>query len=281
MKNIVTYRGFAGASAEIDLYLAKGDEVKLVFFYHGFKGFKDWGAWQRMAPIFNKEGFSLAIINGTHNGIGHSETEITELDKFARNSISAEQKDIKEAISATDFHLKQVGKVVSEKHLIGHSRGGANAIIYAAFHTGLKSVSSWAGVANWEALFSFAEKETWAKDGKIYVKNSRTGQELPLGYEIWKDYEENKDRFDIVKAASLVTIPLLIIHGSEDKVVPLSHAQDIYESCLHSLMMQIDGAGHTFETSHPWESDSLPPAFLEVLENTIDFISDSDIEMLY
>mgnify|MGYP000279945845 CR=1 FL=1 len=83
----------------IDITFKKTNYPKnIVLFSHGFKGFKDWGAWHLMVEQFTKRGLSIALMNGTHNGIGSNLTEFTELDLFSRNSISAEQKDIKEAL---------------------------------------------------------------------------------------------------------------------------------------------------------------------------------------
>jgi len=234
-----------------------------------------------MANYFVKRGLSLALMNGTHNGIGKNLGEFTELELFGRNSISAEQKDIKEAFYTLEQFIKNEDLNLKEKHIIGHSRGGANAILFAKHNAGMKSVSSWAGVANWDALFSFAEKEKWQKDKVIYIQNARTGQELPLSHAIWEDYQTNKEHWNVVQAASELPMPLLLVHGTDDTVVPMSHPQEIYEICLHALLMPIANANHTFGNAHPWEEDTLPTHLAEVLENTIEFILDSDTEVLY
>ena len=281
MKKTIDYVGFASQKGEIDVYLAPGKEVKLVLFYHGFKGFKDWGAWHLMVDQFTTRGLSIALMNGTHNGIGANPTEFTELDLFSRNSISAEQKDIKEAFFTLEEFLKTSNLILKEKHLIGHSKGGANAILFAKHNAGIKSVSSWAGVADWESLFNYAEKEQWKKNGVLHVSNARTGQDMPLSHEIWVDYNQNEEHWNIIKAASELPIPLLLVHGTEDEVIPMAQAKQIYDLCLHALLIPIENANHTFGSSHPWTEEVLPTHLDEVLESTIDFILDSDTEVMY
>ena len=48
----------------------KEDKTKkpIVIFCHGYKGFKDWGAWNLMAETFVKAGFFFIKFNFSHNG---------------------------------------------------------------------------------------------------------------------------------------------------------------------------------------------------------------------
>ena len=41
---------------------------KVVIFCHGYKGFKDWGAWNLMAETFANAGFFFIKFNFSHNG---------------------------------------------------------------------------------------------------------------------------------------------------------------------------------------------------------------------
>ena len=41
---------------------------KVVIFCHGYKGFKDWGAWNLMAEAFANAGFFFIKFNFSHNG---------------------------------------------------------------------------------------------------------------------------------------------------------------------------------------------------------------------
>jgi len=54
-----------------------------LIFVHGFKGFKDWGFGPYIGNFFAEKGFFSISFNLSHNGVGDSLTEFTELDKFA------------------------------------------------------------------------------------------------------------------------------------------------------------------------------------------------------
>jgi fermentation-respiration switch protein FrsA (DUF1100 family) len=95
------------------------------------------------------------------------------------------------------------------------------------------------------------------------------------------DYNQNEEHWNIIKAASELPIPLLLVHGTEDEVIPMAQAKQIYDLCLHALLIPIENANHTFGSSHPWTEEVLPTHLDEVLESTIDFILDSDTEVMY
>ena len=66
----------------------------LVIFCHGYKGFKDWGAWNHMAETIAKEGFCLIQFNFSHNG-GTMENPIDfpDLEAFGNNNYTKELDD--------------------------------------------------------------------------------------------------------------------------------------------------------------------------------------------
>jgi len=54
-----------------DIYTPEHPEDKpLVIFCHGFKGFKNWGAWQFGMDKICNNGFYVIAFNFSYNGIG-------------------------------------------------------------------------------------------------------------------------------------------------------------------------------------------------------------------
>ena len=52
-----------------DVFFEETKQPKpVVIFCHGYKGFKDWGAWNMMAEAFAKAGFFFIKFNFSHNG---------------------------------------------------------------------------------------------------------------------------------------------------------------------------------------------------------------------
>ena len=49
-------------------YISDQNPKPILIFCHGYKGFKDWGAWNIMANAFAKQGFCFIKFNFSHNG---------------------------------------------------------------------------------------------------------------------------------------------------------------------------------------------------------------------
>ena len=71
-----------------------------LIFVHGFKGFKDWGFFPFLGNYFSDKGFFVLTFNFSHNGINSSTSQFSEMDKFAKNTISLEISELNELIIA-------------------------------------------------------------------------------------------------------------------------------------------------------------------------------------
>lgn len=68
-------------------YEEHGEKLPLVIFAHGYKGYKDWGAWNLMAEKFAESGFFLVKFNFSHNGTTvENPTEFGDLEAFGNNN---------------------------------------------------------------------------------------------------------------------------------------------------------------------------------------------------
>ena len=237
-----------------------------VLFCHGYKGFKDWGAWDLVARAFVEAGFDFVKFNFSHNG-GTIEDPIDfpDLDAFARNNYSIELDDLDRMIT----HLGQ-----PEVSLIGHSRGGGIVLIKAEEDTRINKVISWAGVSDFKARFQVGSPqfENWKATGIKYIENSRTKQQMPHYWQFYEDFEANEDRLTIERAVRAILIPQLIIHGDADPTVDVSEGERIHSWNPNSELEIISGANHVFGAMHPWSSDELPKHLEKVAGFTITFL---------
>lgn len=245
-------------------------------FFPGTKGFKDWGAWPQMYRIFNHAGIALVTVNFSHNGVVFPDMEsFTDMEGYGQNTISLELQDIGICMDWVSAHAGEWNFDASAITLCGHSRAGAEVLIYAASDPRVAKVAAWAPVTDFAAPYALYDREKWEKDGYVLIPNTRTGQDLPVNVTFIQDLEKHKAKFDVPNVAATLEIPVLLIHGAEDQTVPISSSHLIHETCLHALMISIDRAGHTFGTSHPWDPNkSFPHEFQELLENTAEFILD-------
>lgn len=52
------------------------------------------------------------------------------------------------------------------------------------------------------------------------------------------------DIFDNLAKIHVIHVPILIIHGDQDDIVPLSHSQELKEKCRRGRLIQLKGANH-------------------------------------
>lgn len=242
-------------------YLETNLQKPLIIFCHGFKGFKDWGHWDMIAEYFASKGYVFLKFNFSHNGttLTHPD-QFDDLEAFSQNNYSKELSDLDTFISHVlhaEFELSE--ELAPQKiAVVGHSKGGAVAMLKAHQDRRINATVAWAPIYDIESRWPEPMRNAWQKSGIRYVENSRTGQLMPLDYQMVQDYLDHKDRLDIPKAIRNMVQPLLIIHGDEDEAI------NYEEGMMASLWNQemtfetIAGAGHTFGGRHPMTDRILP-----------------------
>ena len=273
-KNIVLENN-KGKQFLADLYTPESSEKSpLVIFAHGYKGFKDWGAWNLMAEKFAKAGFIFVSFNFSMNGIGLENTsEFTDIDAFSENNYTQELDDLEVIID----HFSILKNVDSSKiTLLGHSRGGGICVIKASEDSRISSLITLGSVDSMNRFVIGEQLEEWQKTGVWNTYNSRTKQQMPHKLQFLNNYLENKERLNVEKAAKLLKIPTLIIHGKNDESVKTSAARNLNKWMSHSKLILVENTGHTFNTKEPWKDFKLPVAMNSVANSAIEFLNNLD-----
>lgn len=91
-----------------------------------------------------------------------------------------------------------------------------------------------------------------------------------MRYQLYEDYQKNKERLDIIGAARRITVPFLICHGRQDPAVPVSAAARLHEANPSSELFILD-TDHVFGRQHPRAEPALPQAMEQVLARNITF----------
>jgi len=239
-----------------------------VLFIHGFKGFKDWGAHNLVASLFASAGYRYFKFNLSHNGVtAENPNEVTDIEAFASNTISMELKDLDTVINYV-IHTYPLNPI----YLIGHSKGGALAIVKGAKDERVNKIVTWAAIADFSSLWKKEQEAEWLKTGRIYVENARTKEKMPLNKVLLEDYTANAGEFNVLTAAASVQIPWLILHGDDDVNVPFSVAQQLAQAQPKAILQKITGANHVFGASQPYSETTLPAHLQEVFNKTLDFL---------
>ncbi|MBI1183385.1 alpha/beta fold hydrolase [bacterium] len=247
----------------------------VVLFNHGFKGFKDWGIWDKVARNFADNGYVFIKFNQSHNGCTRLNSEAFEdMEAFGRNTYSRELRDIDCMVAwIIDNPVLPTDLMnTNEINLIGHSRGGATAILYASNNPVIKKLITWAAFKDIAERYKGPEFANWQKEGVAYIHNSRTGQQMPQYYEIYEDYLAHKEAFSIENACKKMKQPHLVVHGTEDPTVIFSDALALKNWNKEVQLYLVPNGNHVFGGSHPYRELLLPPHAALAVKETLAFL---------
>lgn len=257
-------------------YNSSNNKMPVIIFCHGYKGYKDWGAWNLVAKEFANNNFFFLKFNFSHNG-GTVENPIDfpDLNAFGNNNFTHELNDIERVLSFISENTEFSKNIdLTNIFLIGHSRGGGLCAIKASENKQIKGLITWAGVSNFKIRFNEGSQEfkEWKDKGVKYVENKRTKQQMPHFFQFFLDFKENEKRFNIQSAIQSLKIPFLVIHGDNDKSVLQNEGRDLHSWNKNSKFFSVKNGTHTFSSMHPWQELKLPKGLQLVTETSINFI---------
>lgn len=260
-----------------DIFFKADNTAKpVIIFCHGYKGFKDWGAWDLMAKAFAKAGFFFIKFNFSHNGgTVEQPLDFSDLEAFGNNNYTKELDDLQTVIDWITTNLNFSSNTnLNTISLIGHSRAGGIVTIKAEEEQRIKNVISLAGVCDFKKrIATTGTLELWKKNGVKYVLNGRTKQEMPHFYQFYENFIKNEERLTIKRAVCNLKIPYLILHGTTDTSVLIEEANQLHAWNTTSTLKIIKGANHVFGASHPWHNKPLPNYLNEATLKIIKFLA--------
>ena len=279
MKTItnVLFPGSAGKPILADIfYKDNGKPKPVIIFSHGFKGFKDRGAFNLIARQFADNGFVFVKFNYSYNGTTPEHPdEFADLEAFGNNNYSIELNDLGividkicsgDLIPANEINIGNI-------FLLGHSRGGGLSILKSFEDPRIKKLVTWASVNNMAWGWTDEILKKWKEDGVRYTQNKRTKQKMPLYYQFPENYLENKKRLDVENAVGNTEIPFMVIHGTEDEI-PISMAIGMKRWNTNIRLELLPGADHVFGARHPFTDEELPIDLQIALNYTMEFFRD-------
>jgi dipeptidyl aminopeptidase/acylaminoacyl peptidase len=174
---------------------------------HGLYSSKDSEKYVGIAHRFCRE--HLAVLRFDFRGCGESAGRLEE------TSLTGRMEDLEDAL---DFVQEQGYESVG---VTGSSLGGTVAILTAAKDKRVEALVTWATPYHLDELFRGEKIEGLEK------------------------LRQDVSKYDVVKAVKELYCPVLIVHGSLDEQVPLSHAEVLYENANEPKNFQIiEGGDH-------------------------------------
>ncbi|MFN8007123.1 MAG: acyl-CoA thioester hydrolase/BAAT C-terminal domain-containing protein [Terriglobia bacterium] len=245
-------------------------KFRLVVVGHGFLGFKDWGFLPHLCHQLTLSGFATLCFTHALAGIRENPHELTDLNALSSNSTTQELKDwelVLDAILCQRLPLSNTLRI-NAFGVMGHSRGGSYAILMARQTPQIQSVVTWGGISTFQR-FDRAAQAKWREQGRLEVGRTPSGKPIEMHVNALNALERNEARLDVIRAVRELTIPVLFLHGREDKRVCWKESQKLWNCSLRDLteFQLIELAGHTFRTPHPFQSPSQP--LTEAIRRTI------------
>ncbi|MEX2585981.1 MAG: alpha/beta fold hydrolase [Balneolaceae bacterium] len=266
-----------------DLYVparSNREQLPVVLFLHGFKGFKDWGPFPDACEDLARIGFAVVALNFSRNGVGENPLEFGRLDLFEKETLSQDLEDVGSVIQALkrrEIASERVRLDSERISVIGHSRGGHTAVAAAAEYSEIQCLVTWSAVADYNARWGEKMIRDWEKDGVTEIKNARTGQVMKMDLVIYEDAQKNADRLMALNRVKELYLPALFLAGREDESVPWRDSEKLYKACPSEIkeFRLIPSAGHTFGGAHPFEAEEYPEPFQELMEQTEKWLQDN------
>jgi len=238
---------------------------------HGFKGYKDYGFFPRLARDAAAAGLIAHRFNFSHSGMTNEIETFAKPELFEQDTWSKQVHDVKAVVEAVERgELEGKGLPIV---LFGHSRGAVSALLAAADLgdrvAGVVSASS----PQTGCSLDEDQKKQLRRSGRMAVPSSRTGQTLYVGKAWLEEIEADPDGCDPAQAAGRIEQPVLILHGKEDDTVPWVAAHVLHDAPgSNSELRIIENASHTFNCPNPLSEDQQPPAETrEMIDATVGF----------
>ena len=209
------------------LELPRGTPRAYALFAHCFTCSKDIKAAREIARALRRRGF--AVLRFDFTGLGGSEGD------FANTNFSSNVDDL---VSAADY-LRQ--EFEAPGLLIGHSLGGAAAVVAAARIPELKGVAVIAAPAEADHVTAhIGEKEAEIID-KGFATVDFAGRPFTIKSQLLDDLANQ----NVLSAVAKLDKPLLIMHAPLDKTVGIENAEKIFTAARHpKSFISLDTADH-------------------------------------
>ena len=211
---------------------------RLLIIGHGVTGNKDRPWAEALANAVAASG--TPALRFSFSGNGDSEGD------FRDSTISKEVQDLSAVIDAAS------AEGYDEIVFAGHSMGGAVGVIAAAQDDRIARLISLAGMVYTRKFAEVEFGDATPDQGFMW-----DDEDCPLS----KTYVEDMNAIgDVLDRAPQITVPWLLIHGSEDDVVPIQESRDIMPKAGGPTeFVEIPGSNHVFA------DDALQPMIDAVL----------------
>lgn len=226
----ISFKNLQGLIIDAKLEVAATETKSYAIFAHCFTCSKDIHAATRVSRALTKIGVSVLRFDFT--GLGNSDGD------FANTNFSTNVSDLVCAYNYLTEHYS------SPEILIGHSLGGASVLAAADSMPSVKLITTIGApstITHLENLFGSKIDEI-EKEGEAEV--NLAGKKFTLKKQFLDDIRSVSLKDKIQK----LSVPLLIFHSPDDRIVSIDNAEEIYQAASHpKSLISLKGASHLLD----------------------------------
>ena len=235
----ITITNRKGQKVVVVVEQAKGAQKGLAFVMHGLGGWKEQPHIVAAGEEFSKQGYTVVRFDTT-NTYGESDGQYE--DATVTNYF-ADLEDVVELARGQEWFEEQFV-------LSGHSLGGICVVLYAEkYPERVRALAPMSSVISGSLSCQTKKYDNegikkWKETGWIEYRSSDTKRLKRLPW----SHMEDRLQYDVLPEAGKLTMPVMIVVGTEDDSTPLEHEQMLYEALPegNKTLRVIDGAPHTF-----------------------------------
>ena len=223
------------ARLALDFVPARSPGSRLWFFLHGLNSNRRGEKALYFARQIARRGEAFASLDLT--GHGDSDGDLLGL------SLTRNIRDLSRGLRYVEEREGPFAAV----HLVGSSMGAITALWFSAENTGVVTrnvvIAPAFEMAGRLLLSLGAKAQQWRRDGKIHLDTGYAA--FDLGYE----FVEDENQYPTVGLMRRMKTPTLILHGSDDEVVPCQLSRRFAARLDHVKLIEIAGGDHRLTSS--------------------------------
>ncbi|MEZ6163365.1 MAG: alpha/beta hydrolase [Phycisphaerales bacterium] len=246
--------------------------VACALLLHGFKGYKDYGFIPLLAHDLCERGVLVHRFNFSTSGMTNDISTFARPDLFELDTWTRQVGDVRRVVQAV--REGEIAGMDLPLFLIGHSRGGATALLSAGRH---QDELGLAGVATINAVdrccrMSETEQRAMLERGYTITQSARTKQDLRIDAGWLREQLASPEDHDVLLQGSRCGLPACILHGDADDAVEISAGEAIAHK-LNTPLIVLKNANHVLNMPNPSEIRATrSPTLLKTTDEIARFI---------
>jgi predicted alpha/beta-fold hydrolase len=260
----------------------KSNSKPLVLLIHGFRAFKDWGFFPYFAEKIAEFGYFASTIDFSLNTLIDKEKCLFDMERFSKNTVTQEITEAKLFLSMLnnkEFVGEEFAKYWNgDVYLIGHSLGGALAIITAEGLSNVKKLATICSIFDFD-IYTERQKEDWIKNGFKEFTDSTTNQKIKLDVNFLLDRLTYSGEKSLTSVVSKLNIPYYILHTEADATVSPKAATILANAVSNKKLLKMDiikSGNHLLNSSHPFKESN--PVLEKIISSILDFFDNFTVK---